>query len=132
MIQFGYSITYVDDVKDAIEFFENAFGIQRRFIHEAGDYAELDTGQTTLAFASHTLGEANLPLGYMNASTSTKPLGNETVFVTDDVHKTHASALQNGANEIQPPTEKPWGQTVSYLRTPSGILLALCSPVTDD
>lgn len=31
--------------------------------------------------------------------------------------------------ELGRPVEKPWGQTVSYMATPSGILLEICSPV---
>ncbi|WP_020407808.1 VOC family protein [Hahella ganghwensis] len=129
MVKFGYAITYVDDVKSTVEFFEKAFDMKRRFIHEGGDYGELDTGETVLAFASHSLGEANLPHGYINATTSDKPLGTEIALVTDDVKETHQAAIRNGGSEIKAPEEKPWGQTVSYVRTPSGILLELCSPM---
>lgn len=129
MVKFGYAITYVDDVKSTVEFFEKAFDMKRRFIHEGGDYGELDTGETVLAFASHSLGEVNLPQGYVNATTSDKPLGTEIALVTGDVKKTHKSAVSNGGTEIKAPEKKPWGQTVSYVRTPSGILLELCSPM---
>jgi lactoylglutathione lyase len=30
-MKFGYSILYVDNVKDTIEFYENAFGFERVF-----------------------------------------------------------------------------------------------------
>ena len=36
MIKFGYTITYVADVKAALDFFKCAFGITRRFLHESG------------------------------------------------------------------------------------------------
>jgi lactoylglutathione lyase len=129
MIKFGYSITYVDSVEETILFFENAFDIKRRFVHEGGDYGELETGETVLAFASHQLGEVNLPDGYINASTSTKPLGTEIALVTENVAGAHKSAVDNGATELKAPQEKPWGQTVSYVRCPSGLLLELCSPM---
>jgi selenide,water dikinase len=57
-MQLGYTIVYVPDVAASLAFFEQAFGLQRRFLHEAGDYGELDTGATTLAFAAHALGRA--------------------------------------------------------------------------
>ena len=66
-MKFGYTIIYTEDVVKSIEFFENAFGFKRRFIHESG-YGELETGETALAFASHELGKNNLPNGYIKAN----------------------------------------------------------------
>jgi len=59
-MKFGYTIVYVPDVEASLAFFERAFGLQRRFLHESGGYGELETGETALAFAAHELGEANL------------------------------------------------------------------------
>ena len=131
MVKFGYTITYVADVEASISFFENAFGLTRRFVDEAGDYGELETGTTILAFASHKLGKANLPDGYISATESEKPLGSEIALVAEDVEKIHQAALKNGAAELKAPEEKPWGQIVSYVRCPSGILLELCSPISN-
>lgn len=52
----GYPIIYVADVASTIDFYRNAFGLTTRFVHEGGDYAELDTGSKCLAFASSELG----------------------------------------------------------------------------
>ena len=48
---FRYTILYVDDVPATLDFFERAFGLQRGFLHESGDYGELTTGDTKLAFS---------------------------------------------------------------------------------
>ncbi len=128
-MKFGYTIIYVPNVLASIEFYELAFGLQRGFVHEGGDYAELKTGETTLAFAAHSLGHTNLPAGYVEASASLRPLGMEIALVTDDVGTAHAKALAAGANELKAPQAKPWGQTVSYLRCPDGSLVELCTPV---
>lgn len=117
------------DVEAAISFFERAFGFTRKFVDPAG-YGELDTGGTTLAFASHQLGAGNIPQGYIAVDNAPQPLGIEIVLVTDDVQLNHENALKAGANEVVPPEVKPWGQTVSYLQSPEGILLELCTPVT--
>jgi hypothetical protein len=53
----------------SVEFFEKAFGLERRFVHESG-YGEMETGTTALAFATHDLGASNLPSGYFKASDS--------------------------------------------------------------
>jgi catechol 2,3-dioxygenase-like lactoylglutathione lyase family enzyme len=128
-MKFGYTIIYVRDVLGSLAFFERAFNLTRRFVHESG-YGELCTGDTTLAFAAHSLGAKNLPGGYVAADKSTLPLGMELAFVTDDVAATHKKAISEGAVELMPPTEKPWGQTVSYVRSPDGILIELCSPIS--
>ena len=127
-MKFGYTIIYVPDVLASVEFFENAFGLQRRFVHESG-YAELDTGSTALAFATHALGGSNLPAGYVKANQSAVPLGMEVALVTDDVAAAHQRAVAAGALALKEPQQKPWGQTVSYLRCPDGTLVELCSPV---
>ena len=128
-MKLGYAIVYVHDVLASVEFFENAFGLKRRFVHESG-YGEMETGATALAFAAHELGKANLPNGYIKADQSTVPLGMEIALVTEDVAAAHAKAVATGAASIKEPMVKPWGQTVSYVRCPDGTLVELCTPVT--
>ena len=130
MIKFGYTIAYVSDVENAISFFEKAFGMGRKFVTEECDYGELETGETTLAFASHELGSSNFSGGYISSSESEKPLGTEIALLTPDVDAAYLAALKHGAKELKAPEQKPWGQTVSYVRCPSGILLELCTPMS--
>lgn len=128
-MKLGYTIVYVPDVAASLAFFEMAFAMQRRFLHESGDYGELDTGATTLAFAAHALGDMNFAGGHVHADTSAQPLGFEIALVTDDIPAAHARALAAGAREMAAPLSKPWGQVVSYLRCPDGVLVELCTPV---
>lgn len=128
-MKLGYTIVYVPDVARSLAFFEAAFGLKRRFLHESGSYGELDTGGTTLAFAAHELGDMNFPGGHVRADESPQPLGVEIALVTDDVAGAHRRAVQAGARELAPPVSKPWGQTVSYVRAPDGTLIELCTPV---
>ncbi len=64
-MKFGYTIIYVPDVSASLSFFESAFGFSRRFFHESGTYGELQTGETTLAFAAHELAEMNFKGGHV-------------------------------------------------------------------
>lgn len=128
-MKLGYTIIYVPDVGESLRFYEAAFGLKRRFLHDSGSYGELDTGQTTLAFAAHSLGDMNFAGGHIAANESAKPLGFEVAFVTDDVAAAHSIAVAAGATEMAAPTAKPWGQIVSYVRCPAGILVELCTPV---
>jgi lactoylglutathione lyase len=128
-MRFGYTITYVADVAKSLAFFNEAFGFATRFLHDSGTYGELHSGETTIAFASDALADSNFPGGHVSAHSSPKPLGMEMALVTDDVAAAHANALACGAQELSPPVEKPWGQVVSYLRCPDGLLIELCTPV---
>ena len=119
-MKLGYTIIYVPNVGASLAFCEQAFGLTRRFLHESGTYGELATGETTLAFAAHELGDANFPGGHVAAHTSPQPLGFEIGLVTDDVA---------GAPELAAPVTKPWGQVVSYVRCPDGLLVELCTPI---
>ncbi|MCA9149215.1 MAG: VOC family protein [Planctomycetales bacterium] len=128
-MKLGYTIVYVESVAKSLEFFESAFGLKRRFLHESGTYGELETGETTLAFAAHELGDLNFPGGHVRADQSAQPLGMEIGLVTDDVDKAHQQAINHGAVELAAPASRPWGQVVSYVRAPDGTLVELCTPV---
>lgn len=128
-MKLGYTIIYVPDVTASLAFFELAFDLKRKFLHESGTYGELDTGETTLSFAAHALGDMNFAGGHVHADTSTQPLGFEIALVTDDVPAAHAKAIAAGAREMAAPLQKPWGQVVSYVRCPDGTLVELCTPI---
>lgn len=128
-MKFGYTIVYVADVAASLDFFERAFGLARRFLHESGGYGELETGATTLSFAQHATARENLGRDYVAADRSALPLGVEVGLLTDDVPAACERAVGAGALLLKPPAVKPWGQTVAYLRCPDGTLVELCTPM---
>lgn len=130
MVQFGYTILYVSDVQQSVAFYETVFGFQRKFITPENDYGELATGTTTLSFASLPLANSNLSNGFLESSLSTKPFGIELGFVTDNVNEIIEIAIQNGAEIVEAAKEKPWGQTVAYIRDINGFLLEICTPMS--
>lgn len=127
-MKFGYSIIYVADVVATIEFYEQAFGVKRKFIHESHTYAELDTGETTLAFAAHEAAELN-DLAIAPNRKDGIAAGFETCFVTENVQAAYDHAIKNGANAVSAPAQKPWMQMVSYVRDLNGCLVEICSPI---
>ena len=128
-MKLAYTIVYVSDVAASLAFFEQAFGLSRRFLHESGGYGELETGATTLAFADHATARGNLGHDYVAADASLQPLGIEIGLVTPDVAAACRQAVQAGATLLAPPATKPWGQTVAYVRCPDGTLVELCTQV---
>jgi lactoylglutathione lyase len=128
-MQFGYTIIYVENVEQTVAFYEAAFGLQRRFVAESGDYAEMETGATALAFAANSLGAQNLPGGYRASSLSDQPAGIEIALVTDAVQAVYDRAVEAGAFPLVAPKDKPWGQLVGYVRDCNGVIVELCSPM---
>lgn len=132
MVKFGYTIFYVNDVQKSIEFFENSFGFQRKFITPDFDYGELITGETTISFASISLAKGFLKDGFLLSDINKKPFGIEIGLVTDDVQGYLDKAIKNGAQLVEKPIEKPWGQTVCYVKDPNGFLIEICTPIADE
>ena len=128
-MKFGYTIIYVPSVPDALAFYEKAFGFQLRFLHESGEYGELESGSTAIAFASHAMGEINFGTNFLPVSANAAPPGIELAFVTDDVPSAYAKAVAAGALPLHAPAQKPWGQVVAYVRSLEGTLIELCSPI---
>lgn len=126
-VKFAYTILYVKDVAQSVAFYERAFDLKQRFIDESGQYAEMDTGGTTLAFAAEELANSNLPQGFQENSLSNLPAGIEVGFVAEDVAVAYSQAIAAGAISVTTPKVKPWGQTVAYIRDLNGILIEIGS-----
>ena len=131
-MKFAYTIIYVKNVKETIEFYEKAFGFKQKFITSENDYGELISGETTIAFASIGLGNSNFKNGFISAERTEKPFGVEMVFVTQNIESDFKKALEMGAVEFEPFTEKPWGQKVGYVRDNNGFLIEICTPIKSE
>ena len=129
-MELGWVIVYVRDPASSVDFYERAFGLKRRFVHESGEFAELDTGSTRLSFATLELGDGNVG-GVTPGDPAGRPANYELALVTDDVEGAVAAAREAGAAVVKEPVVKPWGQTVAYVRDPDGTLVELCTPVGD-
>lgn len=125
-MQFRYTILFVEDVAASLAFYERAFGLTRRFLHEGGDYGELATGETRLAFSSVRLMR---DLGKTPGRPRREAPVFEIAFETDDVAAALDRALSAGAVPVQPVRQEDWGQTTAYVSDPDGYLVELCSPV---
>jgi uncharacterized glyoxalase superfamily protein PhnB len=127
-MRLGYTLIYVSDVTATVAFYESAFRLQRRFIHESGLYAEMDTGETALSFAAETMAEMN-GLAIRPNSPRDLPAGIEICLVTDSPEEAYDHAVAAGALAAKAVEEKPWGQRVGYVRDLNGCLVEICSPV---
>ena len=121
----GWVIVYVEAPDDAAAFYERVFGLRVELA--VGEYAQLDTGSTKLAFASYTLGEHNFEGGVRRAEG--QPANVEIVLVHEDVDGAYQHALDNGCEALAAPQDKPQGQRVAYVRDPFGTLVELATPM---
>ncbi|WP_417323298.1 VOC family protein [Erythrobacter aureus] len=121
-----YTIMYVENVADSLAFYERAFGLTRGLLHEGGDYGELVTGETKLAFSSVRLMRQ---LGKSPAPANPDAPVFEIAFETDDVAAALEKAKEAGAIVKQDVRDEPWGQTTAYTADPNGYLVEICSPV---
>lgn len=127
-MRFGYTILYVPDVVATVDFYERAFGLSRRFVHESGLYAEMETGTTALAFAAEPMAEANGLTIHRNTADGLAA-GVEICFVTDTPDESYERAMSQGATSIKPIELKPWGQRVAHLRDLNGCVVEICTPM---
>jgi uncharacterized glyoxalase superfamily protein PhnB len=128
-LRLGWVIVYVDEPAQAAAFYERTFGLRGDFVHPSGTYAQLDTGQTRLAFAAYELGDGNFPGGVQRAPRDGQPPNVEIALVADDVDAVFARALEAGCAALAAPADKPHGQRVAYVRDPFGTLVELATPV---
>jgi lactoylglutathione lyase len=127
-MKLGYIIVYVPNVLVTVEFYERAFGLKRRFVHESQQYAEMETGATALAFVDETFVRESIP-NFAGNTLNERPAGIEVALTTENVQAAYDAALRAGATAQLAPKQKPWGQTVSYVRDLNGCLVEICSPM---
>ncbi len=121
----GFCILYTPDVERKVAFYERAFGMERTFIAEGGSYGEMQ-GDVPLGFVDETFAEKGAG-PFMRARPEAPPPASEIGFITDDVEAAYRRAVDAGAVAHRPPTKKPWGQTVAYVRDCDGALVEICT-----
>ena len=102
-IKFQYTIIYVPSVEEALDFYKRAFGLETRMILDSKEWGELETGETTLAFATHEMGRINLDDKYQKADINKPPFGIELSFITDKVQAAFDRAVAAGAIPVREP-----------------------------
>ena len=130
-MKLSYTNLYVADVRQSVAFYEKAFGLNLRFIHESGHYAEMETGTTTLAFCQHELAETLHPGRYEKSQPYKAPLGAQISFEPENVQVAYDHALSVGAAAYSKPEIMPWGWESAFVRDPDGFLIELCRKVEE-
>ncbi len=95
-MRLAYVVSYVADVTASLEFYERAFGLRRRYLEQERHYAELVTGETTLAFVSTVRAGEHLPAQFQPVSRADDPVGFELTLLTEDVTPRTSARSQTG------------------------------------
>jgi len=130
MVKFSYTILYVKNVTESIDFYEKAFGFKRKFITPENNYGELLSGDTIISFADVQLASSNLSNGFNLSKRNEKPFGIELGFTTENVELVFDQAVKMGATPLETIKIKPWGQAVAYVQDINGFLIEICSPMS--
>jgi len=128
-VKLSYVTIYVGDMGKIVEFYEKAFGLKKRFVHESGLYVEMETGETLLAFSQTKLAETIVPLGYTKSSLKRKPANMQLGFEPDDVKVALKRALKCGAVVVADYEVKPWGWESAMVRDIEGNLVELAKKI---
>lgn len=127
-MRLGHTIIYVENVPETVAFYENAFGLERRFVHESNLYAEMKTGSTILSFASYEAAEMN-GLAILPNKPTEPAAGWEICFITADIFAAFEKAVAKGCRAVCRPQEKPWGQSTCFVRDLNGCLVEIATPM---
>ncbi|MCO4753067.1 MAG: VOC family protein [Bacteriovoracaceae bacterium] len=128
-MKLGYTLIYVDDLAATMEFYSEAFGMEKGFLHESNQYGEMQTGQTKLGFVQHETASSH-GFKYEKLGLDRTPAGFEIGLISEDVEAAFKKALDAGAESVCSPEKKPWGQMVSYVKDNNGVLVEICSSMS--
>lgn len=129
------TVIYVADVPGSMGFYTKAFGFKVSFFDpdvqlpgrvegKSYQFGEINLPGGSVHFGTAALGELLIP-GFPPGAMSSAV---ELAFYAENVEAQFESAIAAGAEALRPPEKMPWGQTISYLRSPDGTYVAICSP----
>jgi len=122
---------YVADVAATVRFYEQAFGMVVRTLNEDNQFAQMETGATTLPFAAESAAGASDRTVRPNRLADEAAPAIQITLVTETIQEAFARVAAAGGTVVNPPTEKPWGQVLGVVRDNSGVLIEVGTPQSD-
>lgn len=116
-----YVVLIVEDLDRSLNFYTGVLGLE--LAHRSGDYAQLRSGATRLAF--YTREAMSKTLGYSLKPPSDAAPGFEIGFKVEDLDAAFLEIVRKGARAATHPTSRSWGQRTAYVHDPDGHLIEL-------
>ena len=128
LVHVGFAIRRIspEDLAETLAFYERAFGLERKMILESGEYGELQTGDTTLAFTAQSAVNTLSDVPFEPAALHKVAPPIELGLVSDSVEADFERAVAAGAVVVKPPETRPWGK-VAWVRDNNGFLVEIVS-----
>ncbi len=130
--QLGHCVYYVQNVDNAVSFFQSAFGFTLQATGMNGQYVELVTSEEKIIAFAHTaimpdfLKQKNPPIAI--EETLALGLGNGgqlSLQVPLPVEAWVEKAVNAGATLLADVALQPWGHNVAFICTPFNLILEL-------
>lgn len=128
-MKLNYIIFYVSDAMETYRFYEKAFGIKTKFVHESEQYVEMETGATVLGFANNDFIKSTFSIDFQENSINSKPAGFQISLTVDNVRESFDKAIAAGAVSVSEPKIMPWDFEVAFVKDTNGILIELCKQI---
>ena len=94
-MKFGYAFVWVEDVERNLQFYEEAFGLKRRFLTDNGELglcAEIETGEMPLSIADQKEARALVPDRFLK-NNPTQPQVRSSSPLSHQTSKRHTKLL---------------------------------------
>jgi lactoylglutathione lyase len=124
-----FPMLWVADVPASVRFHEDGLGGVVDHAHDDGSYAEVQLGSMTLGLVAEAEARRHLPVPFRPYADTDVPAAFELYLEVPDADEVAARAIAAGATLLAPPSDKPWGRRVAYLRDPNGVVVELASPL---
>lgn len=116
-----YVILIVEDLDITLRFYTEVLGL--KLGHRSGDYAQMDTGSTRLAFYTRSAMSETIGISLIKPCENMKAF--EIGFKVENVDETYKMLLKKGIKGLAPPKTQDWGQRTAYVADPDGNLIEL-------
>lgn len=126
----GYTILHCKGVPTTVDHYERTFDLSGSFMRKSNLHAEMETAETTLAFASHDMAETS-NIAIQPNDQRQVPSRFEIVLIDDDIPAASKHALANGAIAVTSPETMSCRQVVAYVRDMDSCLVELATPMSE-
>ncbi len=116
-----YTVVIVEDLDQSVEFYTGMLGLE--LAHRSGPFAQMQTGNTRLAFYTREAMAQTLDFRILPPANSAPAF--ELGFKVDDVDAAYRELTERGVPSAAAPADRPWGQRTAYVRDPDGYLIEL-------
>lgn len=127
-LRFTYTRLLVDDYAACFRFYRDVLGFRVTFGDETSGYADLDTGEVSIALFDRREMAEGIGEGPGESARQGDRLA--LIFAVDDVDREAAVLQAKGAPLAAPPTDHAdWGIRTAHFRDPDGTLIEINAPL---